>query len=296
CAFPLTPADSEGVVDVDAVGLLIDRLAAAGVASIGLLGSTGGFAYLDGRQRQRATQAAVEAAAGRVPIIVGIGALRTSWSRHLARDAEQAGAAGLLLQPTSYLPLTPAEVGDHYRTIAIETDLPLCIYNNPGSTNFVFSHDLIVDLATIPNIVAIKMPPLSDDAYAVELDRLRPRLSDTFRIGYSGDWVASASLLAGADAWFSVIGGLLPIPALQLTRAAISNDKAAADELDRAFEPLWKLFREHGSFRLLYVIADRLKLPLGDPPPPIRRVDASIIEAVEHAMETMAATSRPGGF
>ena len=93
-AFPLTPADAEGVVDTAALGVLLDRLCGAKVASIGVLGSTGGYAYLDRIERQRAVDAAVECVAGRVPLIVGVGALRTSWAQELARDAERAGADG----------------------------------------------------------------------------------------------------------------------------------------------------------------------------------------------------------
>lgn len=117
-AFPLTPADAEGRVDTDTLGVLVDRLAAAGVDSIGLLGSTGIYAYLDRAERARAVAAAVEAAAGRVPLIVGAGALRTSWAKELARDAERAGAAGLLLAPVSYAPLTEREAAAHYRAVA----------------------------------------------------------------------------------------------------------------------------------------------------------------------------------
>lgn len=82
-AFPPTPADEEGVVDTEALGALVDRLAVAGVDSVSVLGSTGTYAYLDRDQRNRAVTAAVEAAAGRVPVVAGVGALRTSWSREL---------------------------------------------------------------------------------------------------------------------------------------------------------------------------------------------------------------------
>lgn len=52
-AFPLTPADAEGVIDTDALSVLVDRLASAGVDSICLLGSTGIYAYLDRAERAR---------------------------------------------------------------------------------------------------------------------------------------------------------------------------------------------------------------------------------------------------
>lgn len=62
-AFPITPADPNGVVNADGVGRLTSRLADAGVDSIGLLGSTGAYAYLTRSERRCAIRAAVEAVA-----------------------------------------------------------------------------------------------------------------------------------------------------------------------------------------------------------------------------------------
>src|SRR3954463_11032529 len=91
-AFPITPADAEGRVDVDALRKLVAALCAAKVNSIGLLGSTGTYAYLSRSERRRALDAALQAA-GQVPILVGIGALRTDEAVRLAQDAKAAGAA-----------------------------------------------------------------------------------------------------------------------------------------------------------------------------------------------------------
>jgi 4-hydroxy-tetrahydrodipicolinate synthase len=286
-AFPLTPADADGVVDVAALSTLVDRLAIAGVGSIGVLGSTGGYAYLGHGERKRAAAAAIEAAAGRVPVIVGVGTLRTSWSQDLARDAERAGASGLLLAPMSYIALTEGEVAAHYRAVAGTTALPLCIYNNPGATNFTFSDALIAELAAVPEIAAIKMPPAADDDFAGELARLRATTPAAFAIGYSGDWCAAASLLAGGDAWYSVIAGLLPEQALRLTRAARAGHVDEAERIDAAFAPLWALFRAHGSLRLMYAIADRLALRAGDPPPPLRRVQSAVVADLDLALDRL---------
>lgn len=288
-AFPLTPADADGVVDTAALGALINRLAIASVDSICLLGSTGIYAYLDPAQRQRAVAAAVEATAGRVPLIVGVGALRTSWAQQLARDAERAGVSGLLLAPMSYTPLTEGEAAQHYRAVAGETSLPICIYNNPGTTNFTFSDCLITELAAVPNITAIKMPLPADDDYTGELRRLRAVVPDAFAIGYSGDWGAVPSLLAGGDAWFSVVAGLLPIPALQLMRAARLGLVDDAAVIDVAFKPLWTLFRAHGSLRIMYAIADSLSLDVGAPPLPLLRVGTGIATELEAALDQLAA-------
>jgi 4-hydroxy-tetrahydrodipicolinate synthase len=284
-AFPLTPADADGVVDTDALGVLVDRLATAGVDSIGLLGSTGIYAYLDHAERARAVAAGIEAAAGRVPVIVGIGALRTSWAIELARNAERAGASGLLLPPMAYVVPTQDEAAAHYRAVTDATGLPLCIYNNPSTTGFTFSTPLIAELAVTPGIAAIKMPLPTDRDYVGELARLRAATPDAFAIGYSGDWGAGPSLLAGGDAWYSVVAGLLPEPALRMTRAAQAGRNEEAQALDAAFAPLWTLFKAHGSLRLLYAIADRLSLSVGDPPLPLMRAGRSSDALLDAALD-----------
>lgn len=286
-AFPLTPADGEGVVDVDGVGMLVERLCDAGVDSIGVLGSTGIYAYLDRAERKRTVAGAVEAAAGRVPLIVGIGALRTTWAIELARDAERAGAGGLLLAPVSYTPLLPHEVAQHYRAVAGATGLPLCIYNNPGTTRFAFSPALIAELASLPNVAAIKMPLPADGHCAGELSDLRRATSPAFRIGYSGDWGMAGSLLAGADAFYSVLAGLLPGPALRLVRAARAGRRDETAALDAALAPLWALFRAHGGLRIMYALARHLGLPVGQPPAPLLPVDCAVADAAVRALDAL---------
>lgn len=284
CAFPLTPADAAGVVDTDAFAVMLDLLVTAGVDSVAVLGSTGTYAYLDRNERSRALAAAVEAVAGRVPLIAGIGAMRTSWVRELAREAERLGADGLLLAPVSYAPLTQDEVFAHFETTATVTGLPICIYNNPGRTHFTFAPELVSRLSQVPNVAAIKMPLPADGDYAGEIGRLRSSCRDGMIVGYSGDWGAVPALLAGADAWYSVAAGLLPAPALRLARAALAGDRKAALVADAAFEPLWSLFRAHGSLRVMYLIAEQLGLKPGAPPLPIQPLSDSQREMVEMAI------------
>ncbi|RYF24077.1 MAG: dihydrodipicolinate synthase family protein [Oxalobacteraceae bacterium] len=283
-AFPPTPADTEGRVDVAGLATLVDRLATAKVDAVGVLGSTGSYAYLDLIQRSRAVAAAIEAAAGRVPIIVGVGALRTSWACQLAVEAERQGADGILMAPISYIPLTEDEVAWHYRTVARATALPMCVYNNPGTTHFTFSDQLIADLASVPTITAIKMPPAANRAYQGEMLRLRGQTPPDFQVGYSGDWEAADALLAGASAWYSVVAGVLPEPALRLTRAAQVGDAPTARMIDRAFAPLWALFQKYGSIRVLHAIADQLSLPVAAPPLPVRPAQ-DVMDQISEALQ-----------
>lgn len=283
-AFSITPADASGHVDTAALARLLERLSAAGADSIGLLGSTGGYAYLSLQERRRAAEAAIECAGGRIPVIVGVGALRTDDAQALARHARKAGASGLLLAPMSYTPLTDEEVFQHISAVAEAGQLPLCIYNNPSTTRFTFTDDLIVRLAKVPNIAAVKMPLAAQGDFEGELGRLRSRTPDGFSIGYSGDWGAADALLAGCDAWYSVAAGLMPSAALALTRAAQAGDAAGARRLDQAFQPLWNLFKEFGSFRVMYAMADVLGLGRVDPPRPILPLPKTDMARVKDAL------------
>ena len=99
-AFPLTPMNG-GSVDLKAVALLVSRAAQAGVDSLGVLGSTGNYAYLARDERRAILEVAVDAADG-VPVLAGVGAVRTRDVLAYAEDAQKAGASALLLAPVSY--------------------------------------------------------------------------------------------------------------------------------------------------------------------------------------------------
>ncbi|MER7013917.1 dihydrodipicolinate synthase family protein [Saccharopolyspora sp. NPDC000359] len=257
-AFPLTPTD-ETEVDERAFRALVERLAAAGVDSIGALGSTGGYAYLTREQRARAARIAVDAAGG-VPVMIGIGALRTSDVLALAEDAQNAGASAVLLAPVSYQPLTDDEVFGLYEDVTAQLSVPLCVYDNPGTTHFHFSDELHGRIAALPNVGAVKIPGIPADQAAARITALRSGLPDGVALGVSGDQLAAGGLNAGADLWFSVIGGLLPDECLAITRAAAAGGAARAVELSERMEPLWELFGRYGSLRVTSAAAEHLGL------------------------------------
>lgn len=288
-AFPLTPANEAGRVDTDALQRLIARIVEAGANSIGLLGSTGTYMYLSRQERRRAVEAAVECVGGRLPLIVGVGTLRTDEAQALARDAASAGAQALLLAPVSYTPLTQDEAFQHFKAVASATELPLAIYNNPSTTHFSFTDALISRLSQLQNISAIKMPLAKGSDFSGEIARLRAMTPASFAIGYSGDWECPHALLAGADCWYSVVGGLLPKPALALTRAAMAGDAAETARLDALFHPLWELFKAHGSLRVVYAAAEIMGLSTAKPPLPILPLGLETTRDIEAAIAGLEA-------
>ena len=268
-AFPITPADAEGRVDAGALRVLLKRLADAGVGSVGLLGSTGTYPYLTRAERRRAVEAAVDQVGGRVPVMVGIGALRTDEAVRLGQDAKGAGADAVLLAPVSYTPLTDEEVFTHFSTIAEAVGLPLCIYNNPGTTHFTFNDELIARLSRVPQVYAVKNPAPDASNLPGGLRALRAAASPGFSIGYSVDWHAAEAMLAGGDAWYSVAGGLFPAVCMEIVAAIEAGHADEARALNARLQPLWDLFIAFSSLRVVYAAANLLGLCRTAPPRPI---------------------------
>lgn len=260
-AFPLTPLRDDKVDEASFVGL-IERLRRSGVDSITALGSTGSYAYLTPAERARIARLAVEHA-GETPVCVGVGALRTSQVLTHVDDAERAGAAGVLLAPMTYQPLTHDEVFDLFKAVVEHTRLPVIVYDNPGTTRFTFTTELYGRIAELPGIASIKIPgvPTDPEEARTHVESIRAVIPAHVTVGVSGDAHAVAGLNAGCDAWYSVIAGTLPEPAVGLTRAALEGRAQAALERSDRLAPLWELFAEFGgSLRVVATIAELLGL------------------------------------
>lgn len=93
------------------------------------------------QERARVARLAVENAVT-TPALVGVGALRTSQVLANVESAEVAGAGGVMLAPMTYRPLTDDDVFELFRTVTARTELPVVVYDNPGTTHFSFTTDL----------------------------------------------------------------------------------------------------------------------------------------------------------
>lgn len=287
-AFPLTPL-RDGKVDENAFVGLIENLVSVKVDSIGALGSTGSYAYLNREERRLAAKLAV-GAAGDVPVIVGIGAVATRDVLLLAEDAQAAGVSALLLPPVSYQALRADEVFELYETVAHRVSLPLVVYDNPGTTHFQFTDELHGRIAALPNIASIKIPAVpADPAQAsARVASLRAVIPSHVSIGVSGDAAAVNGLNAGCELWYSVMGGLFPRTARALVQASRSEQSERGLEASARLEPLWALFREYGSLRVIATAAEVLGhaaancLPL-----PLKGLDQPSTQRVAQVLKTL---------
>nr|WP_166983292.1 dihydrodipicolinate synthase family protein [Microbacterium fandaimingii] len=259
-AFPLTPFH-EDAVDETSFERLVSRLARSGVDSIGALGSTGSYAYLTREERSRLGRVAVEAAEG-TPIIIGIGATRTANVLAHLHDAQDAGASAVLLPALSYQPLRDADVFALFEEVTRDLDVPLIVYDNPGTTHTTFTAELYSRIAELPHVAAIKIPGVPAHLHdaAAHIANLRHQLPEQTAIGVSGDAFAAVGLAAGCDGWYSVVAGTLPRTAQRIMEPARRGDTEAARAASDCLSPLWKLFASHGSFRVVAAVAEELGL------------------------------------
>ncbi|MFJ5445976.1 dihydrodipicolinate synthase family protein [Methylobacillus methanolivorans] len=289
CAFPLTPFNEEGFQE-DAFISLIRRLVVAKVNSIGVLGSTGAYAYLNRQERAQVIELALEHARG-IPVMAGIGALRVRDILLLAEDAQRLGVQAVMLAPMSYHKLTEDEVFDLYKTVTDHLSIPLCIYDNPGTTNFKFTDELLAQIAQLPFVRSIKIPPIS--AYLPDakkrVDSLRKGIPSEVSIGISGDWSGLDGLRAGCDLWYSAIGGLIPETLMDIVHTANQGDFELADRTFQDMEVILDMFRRYGSIRVIACAAKELGIVNNFclPPPlkPLPEVEQSLLRALIHELQ-----------
>ena len=254
-AFPLTPS-RDGEIAHDALARLVAAAAAAGVDSIGALGSTGSYAYLERPDRRAVARTAVQAA-GRVPVIVGVGAISTSAVLRNVEDAVSEGAAGVLLAPVSYQPLTNIEVFRLFADVTERFSVPVVVYDNVATTGFTFTTQLLGEIANLPSVASIKLDTLPADPSeaAAHIRQLRSLAPERVSIGISGDAMSPSGILAGCDVWYSVLGGLFPRTCVAITEAARSGDADHALSLTAELAPVWDLFARFGSYRAIAAMA-----------------------------------------
>jgi mycofactocin precursor len=131
----ITPFTADGgTIDTGSLRAVVERLVGAGAGGLVPGGSTGEFTTLTNAERRRLVEVTVEAAAGRVPVVAGTGALSTRETVELSVHAEQAGAAAVMVVPPFYDALSWRELLAHYTAVADAIDVPIMYYNLPSAT------------------------------------------------------------------------------------------------------------------------------------------------------------------
>ena len=220
-----TPLTDAGEVDLPSVHTLVEHLIGGGVHGIFALGSTGEFASLTGRQRQKLLGATVAAVGGRVPVLAGI--LDTSTARCIENGlaAKAAGVDAVVLAPSFYFRPSQAELLDLFRAVRTAVGLPLIAYDVPSAVNTKLECDTVVRLAAEGTISGLK-----DSSGATEGFRrvLLATRGLSFRAFTGSELIIDACLYMGAAGSVPGLGNVFPAEYVQLYNLARAGDWAGA--------------------------------------------------------------------
>lgn len=228
-------------LDLAATQRVQEALVNDGVHGIIAIGTVGENNSLEADEKLAVLAAAVEASAGRIPIIAGVSELTTVRAVKFAQAAERIGVTGLMLLPAMVYVPSEAELMAHFKTVAQCTGLPIMLYNNPPAYRVSVSMATLAGLSEVKNIVAIKEsapdPRRFTDLYNA--------FGDRYTLFAGLDDVALEGLLLGAKGWISGLTNAFPAESLALWDALQRGDLPQALAIYRWFMPLLHLDAEH---------------------------------------------------
>lgn len=264
----VTPLQADGEVDWPNVERLIDDVVTQGADGIVVSGTTGETSTLTDPEKIRLVEVAKDVAGSRAKIIQGGGSNETAHAIDLYRQAERAGADGVMIVTPYYNKPTQAGLLTHFRMIADATDLPVILYDIPGRTGVPIRYETIVRAAKHPNILAVK------DAKG-DLAEVSRVLNQTDLLYFSGDdAMVLPHLAVGAVGLIGVTANVAPRPYRTIVDAVNAGDLHTAQAQHKALEPLVRATMTHvpGTVATKYILhalgrigSPRVRLPLVGP-------------------------------
>ena len=188
-------------VDEARLRVLTEQTIAAGAHGLVPAGSTGEFAAMSGDERRRVVEVVLDQAAGRVPVVPGVGAMTTREAVLFAKHAEAAGAAAVLAVAPYYEPLDVTETKRYFYDVAGAISIPVVVYNLPVATGVNLSPDDIREMATTCENISYVKDTTGDLTQATRLINEHGDVVKTF-VGW--DTLLLASLVEGAPG--SIVG------------------------------------------------------------------------------------------
>jgi 4-hydroxy-tetrahydrodipicolinate synthase len=251
----------------------------AGVHGLTVTGSTGEGHTLDADELVRVAETAVEAAAGRVPVVAGIIRDSTREVVRCGRALRHSGIAAIQVTPVHYL-FQPDDTGtvEFYRRIGDEVGLPIVIYNViPWNT---LSPELLLRLSELTAIVAVKQS--GGDIH--KLATLLTLAGDRLAVLSAVDDLLFPSFLLGAHGAVAAILTLAPDLCVALWNACQEGRIAEGRELHERLLRIWEAIAGPDlPARVKAGLALR-GLPMGEPRHPLRLPDQAVLAAIERAL------------
>lgn len=237
-----TIVDDKGNFDSAGMARQLDKLIAAGVNGVLILGSCGEFCHMDHAMRLAVAEFSVQHVAGRVPVLIGIAAPGTRETIAYGQHAAAIGADAVLAVNPFYTTISNEALYQHYRKIAETLTLPVFLYNFPALTGQDIGPDIIMRLAReVPNIVGIKDTVDNISHIREIINRVRPIRPD-FMIFAGYDEYILDTLLLGGNGGIPATANFAPQVTCGIYRAFQDQDLATLARLQRQLASLSSLY------------------------------------------------------
>lgn len=222
----------DGEIDWDLLRRQVDFQIDAGTHCLCPVGTTGESPTLSHEEHERVIAEVIQHVAGRVKVMPGTGSNSTREALRLTRWAAKEGADAALVVSPYYNKPTQEGFYEHYKALAEEGDLPICVYNIPGRTAKNIEPETFIRLDELPRITMVKEATGS-------MDQASQILSATRLTVLSGDDSMTLPLLSiGGEGVVSVVGNIAPGDMLKLLAAVDRGDWQAAQKWHHRLFPL----------------------------------------------------------
>lgn len=227
----VTPTLDGTSPDLEGMRRLVEFVIGNHVSGVVVLGSTGEFSVVAPQHREAVIRTAVEAAGGRIPVLVGCG--RPSIDETIAEieQAAHCGAAAVLVTPSYYFPLSDDEIVSFFRTVATRTTLPILYYHYPQMTGARISIPVLLQLIDDGAIRGLKDSG-GDIMFFARLAAACATRPD-FRIFAGGSVFLLAALVLGGHGVIGPLGNFAPALECELIEAYRAGDISAAQKLQQ---------------------------------------------------------------
>ncbi len=285
CAL-ITPFTEDNKIDVAGLEKLIDFHLEAGTDNLCVLGTTAEASVMSMDERELALRTIVGRAKGKIPLLVGTGAIDPAQVKKYTQQAIDLGAdASLVVSP--YYVKPPQRCLIHHFTTMADMGLPVVLYNVPGRTAVDLSDETIATLAQHEKIVGIK-DATGDISRLTSLKKALGEEMDRNFLKYSGDdGTTTDFVLGGGDGCISVTANVAPKAMRDMIHAALNGNDQLAMELNEPLNLLHdRLFIESNPIPAKWAA---YRLGLTDNAmcrPPLDTMDPQYIPLLEEALAT----------
>jgi 4-hydroxy-tetrahydrodipicolinate synthase len=254
----ITPMTADGAVDYDGAARLASYLV-DDMRNEGLVvnGTTGEAPTTTDEEKERLIRVVLDAVGDRAKVVAGVGTNITAHTMELARQAEHAGAHGLLVVTPYYSKPAQDALQAHFTAVADSTGLPMLIYDIPGRTAAEVESQTLARLAKHPRIVGVKDAKDRPGATSWVL-------ANTDLVFYCGTDMLNLPWLAlGAVGFISVVGHVAGDRLREMIEAFAAGRNAEALRIHQELLPVYTgLFRNQGAV-MAKAALDLLGLPGG---------------------------------